>query len=178
MNSTFITRKYENVVDEIIPIPDNAVYIVSTAATTTADVQYTLEEHLVATQESIIGTITFADANPDTITRTGGDWLYDGFVAGMTLTVANSTLNDGDYLIVDVTDKTIVLDAGDALTAETIDEQDASLLITGLYDDASIWFTEVQVVANSHSYVALDTAPTGIRVLRTAGTTVTVWVKT
>lgn len=178
MYNTFVTRKFTSVTDQIVQVPDDTVYLVSTAATTTVDVQYTLEPKLIAVYTKVIGNLTFADDNPDTITRAGGSWIEDNFTAGMTLTVANSVSNDGAaYTISSVTEKVITLIGGDVLAAEAIDGQDVNLSITGLYDDASIWFTEVQVAAAGHDYVVLDHAPTGIRFVRTAGTDVTVWVK-
>lgn len=46
------------------------------------------------------------------------DCLEAGFYAGMTITVANSTTNDGTFTIATVAAGTITLDAGDSLTAE------------------------------------------------------------
>ena len=178
MYNTFVTRKFTSVTDQIVQVPDDVVYIVSTAAATTVDVSYTLEPKLIAEYTKISGNLTFADANPDTITRANGSWIEDNFTTGMTLTVANSVSNDGaSYTIASVTEKVITLIGGDTLAAEVIDGQDVNLLITGLYDDASIWFTEVQVAAAGHDYVVLDHAPNGIRFVRTAGAEVTVWVK-
>lgn len=68
----------------------------------------------------------FVDSNPDTIVRNdAGDFIADGFLAGMTITVANATdpANDGTYTIaaggVAVSNLTLVV--GDTLTASNND---------------------------------------------------------
>ena len=63
---------------------------------------------------------TFADANPDTITRTAGSFVTDGFLAGMTVEVSGSTSNDGTYTIDTggVAALALTLIAGDALVGE------------------------------------------------------------
>lgn len=70
------------------------------------------------------GDLTFADANPDTITRNdGGDWLADEVVAGDVIIVSNSVNgdNDGSYTIDNVTATTLTLIASDSLVAATND---------------------------------------------------------
>jgi len=51
--------------------------------------------------ESMIGspTVTFANANPDTITRSTGSWITDGFLVGDKITASGSVSNDGEYTI-------------------------------------------------------------------------------
>lgn len=73
-----------------------------------------------ATQVTASGgrTLTFADANPDTITASSGDFTSEGYVAGQQLTVANSTSNDGTYTIASVTSTVITLISTDTLVAE------------------------------------------------------------
>lgn len=61
--------------------------------------------------------LTFADADPDTITRATGSWITDGFKVGMSITV-DSASNDGTYEIASLTATVITLVAGDALSAE------------------------------------------------------------
>lgn len=63
-------------------------------------------------------TLTFADADPDTVTASSGDFTADGYEAGMKLVVAGTSNNDGTYLIASVTATVITLDAAEALTAE------------------------------------------------------------
>lgn len=66
------------------------------------------------------GDLTFADANPDTITRASGSWVDDGFQEGDQITVEGSADNNGTFTIAGLTATVITLVAGDALTAEVI----------------------------------------------------------
>jgi len=173
--STFKIRKYTGVVDQIIPVPDDCVLLVETAAATTATISVTLEPKLVA-EYSGLGALTFADDNPDTITRSAGSWLEDGFSAGMTITVASTVSNNDVFTIDSVDDTAIVLDIGDALVVEEIVANTAT--IAGLYDAAAVWFVETTVTADGHTYQVHDHAPTGFRIIRASGSgTVNVWVK-
>ena len=74
-------------------------------------------------------TVTFADADPDTIVRASGDWTTN-FEAGMKIRITNSTSNDGVYTIATVVALTITLEAADTLAAET------QTTTTTLYVDA------------------------------------------
>lgn len=58
------------------------------------------------------------DAAADTVTRSRGSWLDDGFRVGDSVTVAGSASNDGTRTVAAVTDT--VLDLGDGLVNETI----------------------------------------------------------
>ena len=62
--------------------------------------------------------LTFADANPDTITRSAGSWITDGFVVGMDIVIDGSSLNDGTYKIASLTATVITLEAVNTLVAE------------------------------------------------------------
>jgi hypothetical protein len=62
--------------------------------------------------------LTFAEANPDTITRDAGSFITDGFKAGMTITVTGSASNNGTYTIATVGALVLTLDDGDDLAAE------------------------------------------------------------
>lgn len=59
--------------------------------------------------------LTFAevDATGDTITRSAGSWLDDGFLEGMTIMVSGSTSNNITGVIVELTDTVITLDDTD-----------------------------------------------------------------
>ena len=65
------------------------------------------------------GKLTFADANSDTITRTAGSWITDGFAVGQRILVSGSALNDGAYTIAARTATVLTLEATDELEAET-----------------------------------------------------------
>ncbi len=62
--------------------------------------------------------VTFNDLGPDTIHRGAGSWIDDGFGVGGGVLIAGSASNDGTYTLDVVTDATITLDSGDAVTAE------------------------------------------------------------
>lgn len=87
--------------------------------------------------------LTFADADPDTITRSAGSWIADGFVAGMVITVSGSASNDGTFTIDSLTATVLTLDAGDTLVAEgpsggiTVTGQ--GVLPDGLSEDTEYW---------------------------------------
>ena len=61
--------------------------------------------------------LTFAAAD-DTVTRSRGSWLADGFRVGDTVTVSGTVGNDGTYTVAGVT--ALVLDLGDGVTDESI----------------------------------------------------------
>lgn len=67
---------------------------------------------------SATGNLTFADADPDTITRTTNSWITDGVVAGDVITITNSTNNNGSYTVASRTALVATLVASDTLTAE------------------------------------------------------------
>lgn len=62
--------------------------------------------------------LTYADANPDTITRGAGSFLTDGFSPGGQITVSGTVSNDGVYTIATVTALVITLVSTDTLVAE------------------------------------------------------------
>ncbi len=62
--------------------------------------------------------VTFADADPDTITRATGDWVADGFRVGDIIVVSGTVSNDGSYVVTTVTTTVLTLATADELTAE------------------------------------------------------------
>jgi len=66
-------------------------------------------------------TLSFNNANPDTITRSTGSFVTDGYSAGMTVTVLGSASNDGTYTVAagGVAATTLTLEGTDSLTAES-----------------------------------------------------------
>lgn len=91
-----------------------------------------------ATQVTASGgrTLTFADADPDTITASSGDFASDGFKAGMKLTVAGTSSNNGTFVIASVTATVITLEAGETLAAEGPLSATATLNATAFFADA------------------------------------------
>lgn len=79
-----------------------------------------LQQKSVTATQVIASTdnLTFADANPDTITRATGSFVTDGYVHGMAVTVAGTTSNDGTYIVDTVSATVLTLIASEALTAE------------------------------------------------------------
>lgn len=64
-------------------------------------------------------TIAFVDSDPDTITDSLSRFAKGGFIAGQNVTVVDSDDNDGTYLVASVITSTLILDAGEALVAES-----------------------------------------------------------
>lgn len=62
--------------------------------------------------------ITFSNLNPDTIVRSSGSFITDGFVAGDKITVSNSVSNNGVFTIQSLTATTITLPVTEFLTDE------------------------------------------------------------
>ncbi len=62
--------------------------------------------------------LTFVDSNPDTITRTVGSFVTDGFQAGMRIVVSGTASNDGEFTVATVAALTLTLVAADAVVAE------------------------------------------------------------
>lgn len=66
------------------------------------------------------GTLTFADANPDTLTRSTGNWTTDGVTAGSVLTIAGTVSNNGSFTVASVDSATqVTVVATDTLVAES-----------------------------------------------------------
>ena len=62
--------------------------------------------------------LTFADASPDTITRSSGNWITDGFKVGHHIEVSGSSGNDGIYTISELTATVLKVSDADTLSAE------------------------------------------------------------
>ena len=67
-----------------------------------------------------VGDLTFADDDPDTITRASGSWIDDGFMPGDVVRSSNSELNDGDFTVETMTALILTLVSTDELAAEVI----------------------------------------------------------
>lgn len=77
-------------------------------------------------------TITFADADPDTITRANGSWITDGIEVGNAVVISGSSSNDGSYTATIVTALVITLTVtADSLAAESMTT--GSLLVSPPY---------------------------------------------
>lgn len=71
--------------------------------------------------------LTYADANPDTIVRGAGSFLTDGWLAGMVVVITGTATNDKKVTIATVVALTITLIAADTLLAETVSSTLSSL---------------------------------------------------
>lgn len=58
-------------------------------------------------------TFTEVDTEGDTITRSAGSWVDDGFEVGMTIIVAGSSMNNVSGVIADLSDALLTLDSTD-----------------------------------------------------------------
>ena len=79
----------------------------------------------------------FNNVNPDTVVRTTGSWVTDGFVAGGTFTVSGTASNDGTFLIDSVTALVLTLDSGETLT----NEGPLTAMFTGFIGDDKVEFS-------------------------------------
>ena len=89
-------------------------------------------------------TLTF-DAVPaaqDTIERSEGNWLADGFRPGMKIKVSGSFLNNGEFELVDVTATTLTL-AGNLINETLTDEAGAANVVVTAADDG----TDTRIIA-------------------------------
>ena len=79
-------------------------------------------------------TITESDPNdltvPDTITRSSGSWVSDGFLVGQTIVVEGTASNDGTFYITDIDATETVLTLGDGLSLTT--ETTSTAVVFGL----------------------------------------------
>ncbi len=89
-------------------------------------------------------TLTFAEVGVtgDTITRSVGSWITDGFEQGDTITVDGSVSNDGDYVIASLTATVITLGSED-LTAE------GPVADVGVVGSHTITFAEVGLTGDT-----------------------------
>jgi len=90
-----------------------AAATVTSATVVTLDTDDLVAEGPVA-NVTITGeaSLTFSDA-ADTIVRSSGSWLADGFRIGDVVTIADSVSNNGAFTVTDVTAATLTLEAND-----------------------------------------------------------------
>lgn len=72
-----------------------------------------------ARRVTVSATLTFADADPDTITRAAGSFVSDGVETGMSVVPVGTASNDARrYRVAGVAASTLTLDADDVVVAE------------------------------------------------------------
>jgi hypothetical protein len=81
------------------------------------------------------------DPNPDTITRTAGDFLADGFQVGQTVTVSGSSNNDAVQAVIEsITDKVMTFEAEYELT----DEAAGTATVITTVGHTSLQYTKIE----------------------------------
>ncbi len=86
--------------------------------------------------------VTFADVNPDTITRATNSWVDDGVKVGDIINITNSTSNNFAYTVASITtvanpNDTITLVGGDSIVAETNSTLTIAFKAVGILIDAT-----------------------------------------
>src|SRR5262249_35947342 len=88
------------------------------ASNNAGDSAFAVGQQITVTGEWSYGAVTFArDNGGDTITRTTGSWVTDGFIAGETIVLSDTTstngnlTNNGNFTIKSVTASTLTLTA-------------------------------------------------------------------
>lgn len=113
---TTVTGHFHSDLDQTTSLTDTAVLVMLEVELIKENVSHAV----FLTSDA--ATLTFANANPDTITRTGGssDFITEGFLAGMEIVITGSTSNDDRYTIAagGVAATVLTLEAGDALANE------------------------------------------------------------
>lgn len=93
--------------------------------------------------------LTFSDS-ADTIVRTDGSWLADGFRVGQTITVADTVSNNGDFLVTAVTGLTLSVEAADL--ADEVIGASAISITTG--QAKAVWMAALDA-----AFASIDGAP-------------------
>lgn len=118
--STAVQRDYTATVTDSISsdsVIQRHVFLAFGQRNTTRGVGYYLPARAPATQVTASGgrTLTFANSG-STITASSGDFTSDGYYAGMKLTVAGTSSNNGDFTIISVS--ATVLTVSESITNE------------------------------------------------------------
>ncbi len=87
--------------------------------------------------------VTFADSDPDTITRDAGSWTADGFRPGDVVVVGGTASNDGTFVVDGVSALVLTLSAADSLTAEVIVDPGISV---GALQAVPSWLRELAIL--------------------------------
>ena len=116
-------------VGRLVKIYEGWVEITSrtNATTVVGTVKTNLEGRSELLPEYVASTISFIEGDPSSTNAEHNDRILDtakgfkdqGFAANQTITVSGTSSNNGDYLIVDVTDDTILVSPSDDLAAES-----------------------------------------------------------
>ena len=96
----------------------------------------------VAGPDSVFG---FLETNPDTIVRSTGSFINDGFNIGDTIRVSGSSSNDNTFTIDNITATTLTLGAEDDL----VEEAAGASLVIGTSEDTDVVAVVIAGVASS-----------------------------
>lgn len=112
---------------------------VTATVLTMGSTDLTAEVTSAGTVEAAAG-LTFAEvgATGDTITRSSGSWVADGFVPGMTITVDGSASNDGEYTLSAVSATVLTLADGDLVDEAGV----GGVVVDGVESNAD-WRTDI-----------------------------------
>jgi len=133
-------------VGRLVKIHDGFAKITGYTSATVVDA--TVQDNLAGDAELLPSytatTISFKEGDPsatgaehnDRIVDTGKNFQDEGFKPGQFITVSGTTSNDGDYLIVDVTDDTILTSPSDDLANESAG---SSFTIAGKLEATDEW---------------------------------------
>ena len=114
---------------------------------------------------SVADTFTFdaiADA-PDTITRSSGSWLADGFLAGQSVDISVTTDNNGAFQIAEISEDglTMTLTGNARLIDEVSTSAVADVTVAQITFTAANWWQDVTVtVEEDDTYIAREGSET------------------
>lgn len=120
------------------------ITVYTSATLVTAAVQKNLKGDAELLPTYAASTISFKEGDPsstgaehnDRIVDTGKNFVDEGFTVGMTITVSGTLSNNGDYLIVDLTEDTILVSPSDDLVNESAG---SSFTIVGKLEATDEW---------------------------------------
>jgi ABC-type transport system substrate-binding protein len=119
----------------------------------TDDLDAALKQAVGATDDAAVLALVEGGTAADTITRTTGSFVEDGYVAGERLEIDGSAADDGIYLIDTVAALTITLDAGADLEGEAA-SADIDIESVGAAADAMVKLTDKTFTLELEQYKA------------------------
>ena len=169
-------REYLNTETIVVKTPQDTTYIVKCGGTATIDVSITLKEQVIGAYIGANVTLEFVDGggSDDSLTRNRGSFIDDGFGVGMTLTIANTTSNDGAaYVITGITADTLTFATG-TITAEVI--TDDTVTIDGAIAIADFVPYE-SIAAGLSTFTYIEGSGTGLRFVKGGAGVVDIWIQ-
>lgn len=118
--------------------------------------------------DASVNTLTFADANPDTMSRASGSWITDGYRVGAQVTVRNAAnaTNNGTYVIDVMTALVLTVSAVGGGDAGLVASTDTQALVAKDFRNALRVFLRVRDAdPNGKTFAQQDLADIGVTVL-------------